>query len=335
MKRLFTVAVILVCMGAHAQKMHTISLSAEALSPGSKLNFRVTKVIDGRRDKSNVGVVQKGMSNARRFAVFKSPVEDEILGLVSRSTQGGAGNDVILRIEYIAVSEQTRATSETAKAEVTMDIFHLTGDRARFIARKHATKESRGMEVTGHHARNIAAAIEEVLLHFNTYDFNVMPGVEPLIMPEEIMSFRPDPVSEINAPVLLAGNYDDGIFASFEEFLDNKPSVREGYEVREGDPLKARWVDDVGKKTRIRDDVYALAHKNTLYIFFNGLFYPLEKTSNKFLFTGPAVPDNGAILAGGIMGGAIGGAIAGAATAKKTRYWIDLSNGSLQAVPGN
>jgi hypothetical protein len=104
--------------------------------------------------------------------------------------------------------------------------------------------------------------------------------------------------------------------------------------VREGDPLRARWVDDGGKKTRIRDDVYALAHKNGLYIFFNGFFYPIEKSSNGLFFNGPAVPDNGAVMAGGIMGGAIGGAIAAAASARKTRYRINLSNGSLQAVSG-
>src|SRR5687767_5648011 len=118
MYRILTLAMVLVFTGATAQKPHMISLSSEALSPELKLNYRVIKIIDGRRDKSNIGHVQKGMSNRPTFAVLKTPADQEIMGVLSRSNVGASGPDVILRVEYLAVSEQTRATSETAKTEV-------------------------------------------------------------------------------------------------------------------------------------------------------------------------------------------------------------------------
>jgi hypothetical protein len=332
MYRFLTLAMVIVCMGVHAQKLHTISLSSEMLSARTKLNFRVVRIIDGRRDKSNIGLVQKGMSNRPTFAAFKTPISQEIMGLLSRSGVATTGPDVILRVEYLAVSEQTRATTETAKTEIAMDLFRVSGDEATFVARKIAAKESRGMEVTAKHPGNIASAIEDILLQFNAFEFFSPAEGEPTVPLSEIADYRSEPLAEVNAPILDAENYNDGLYGSFEEFRDNTPSFIDGYEVREGDPLRARWVDPDGKRTRVRDAVYALAYKNGLYIFFNGFFYPIEKYSNGLFFNGPAVPDNGAIMAGGIMGGLIGGAIAAAASAKTTRYKIDLSNGSLQAV---
>ena len=48
------------------------------------------------------------------------------------------------------------------------------------------------------------------------------------------------------------------------------------------------------------------------------------------LFLSPSnLPDGGAAIAGGLLGGAIGGSIAAAASAKRTVYRIDLTNGSL------
>ena len=47
---------------------------------------------------------------------------------------------------------------------------------------------------------------------------------------------------------------------------------------------------------------------------------------------GPEVPNSAAVAAGGVLGGAIGGMIVAGATAKRIRYRIDLSNGSLTVV---
>ncbi len=332
MSRLLAIALTIACMGAHAQKLHTISLSSETLSPSLKLNYRVVSVVDGRKNQSHIGVVQKGMSNAPRFATFKASIEQEIMGLLSRSQSAMTGPDVILRIEYLAISEQTRATSETGKVEITADLFSVYDQGAVFIARKFATKETRGMEVTARHPGNITAAFEDLLTSFNT-SFPFTPaGDQPVIPVSEIAGYRNEPLAQMNAPILSANEYSNGIYATFEEFRDNRQSVKDGYEVREGDPLKARWVDEGGKKSRIRDDVYALAHNNRLYIFFTGSFYPIEQKSDGLFFSGPAVPDNGAVMAGGLMGGMIGGAIAAAASAKRTIYRIDLSSGSLQAM---
>ena len=156
-----------------------------------------------------------------------------------------------------------------------------------------------------------------------------MQESKPAIAPEVIADYGSERLLEINAPIFSAETYPDGLYASFEEFRDNTPSITDGYEIRDGDPLKARWVDNEGKKTRVRDNVYAIAHANRLYIFFDGSFYPVEKTPRGLFFDGPVVANNSAIIAGGIMGGMIGGAIAGAASARKMRYRINLSNGSL------
>jgi hypothetical protein len=293
-------------------------------------------VVDGRKDKTNIGWVQTGLANARRVAVFQQPAEQEILNLINRSQPHDVKRkEVILRIEYLGISEQTLAMSETAKAELVLDLFYSVGDSAWFMARKHATEESRGMDVTRHHARNIATALAEIVKQFNT-QISLLESSSMLhsaIPRNQVATYQVfNKVSDIQAPILLANQYPDGLYASFEEFRDNASSISGGYEVTSGKNVKVKWVDSDGNRKRVRDNVYALAHGNELYIFFNYQFYLIKKKDNELFFTGPAVPDSGAIIAGGLLGGAIGGSIAGAATARRTVYRIELTNGSLVDV---
>jgi hypothetical protein len=331
---LFTI-IILCCTVSIAQKTKTITLANESISPGS-LSYRVVKVIDSRKDKSNIGWVQTGLANSRRFAVFQQPAEQEVMNLIGRSQPYNDNlKNVILRIEYLGVSEQTLAMSETAKAEVALDLFYTNGDSAWFIARKHTTEESKGMDVTRHHSKNIAIAIEDIVRQFNTYAsmLGSTDHSHSAMAIDQVATYQAfNEESEAQTPILLASEYRDGLYVSFEEFRDNLPSISDGYEVALGKNVKVKWVDNEGKKKRLKDNVYALAHQNELYIFFNYQFYPIEKKDSGLFFIGPAVPDMGAAIAGGLLGGAIGGAIAGSASAKRTVYKIDLTNGSLKDI---
>lgn len=315
-----------------AQKMYEISLANELVSVDS-IRYSIVDVVDGRNDKLSIGWVQTGIANKKKFARFPQPADSEIMQLLRRSgIIRDEGPKVVLRIEYLAVSEQTRAMSETARAQVTLDLFRIDGDQAVLVGREYATVEDRGMDVTSMHAGNIARAIGNILTAFNKYDLSGAAEENRVASVDGVASFSDDAHVELAAPVYMVTQYPEGLYASFDEFRNNMPSITDGYEVQDGKQVKVRWVDGGGRKKRVRENVYALAHGNRLYIFFSDNFYLIEKQSNGFYFHGPDVPDAGAVIAGGVLGGALGGAIVGAATATNTIYRIDLTNGAIKAV---
>lgn len=323
---------ILTVCDVQAQEMYEITLEKKRLNINT-VNYSIVDVIDGREDTLSIGWVQTGLANRKKVATFPQPADREIMQLFQRSgIIREEGPKVVIRIEFLAVSEQARLTTENARAQVGLDLFLVDGDYAQFVAREYATVEDRGGDVTHKHAGNIVRAIEEILTAFNARDFtaDTDDGIRYSI--GEISEFQDTTHIEAAAPIYAASKYPNGLYASFNEFRNNSPSIVDGYEVHGVNQIRVRWVATGKKKKRVRESVYALAHDNNLYIFFDNSFYPIEKRNHGFYFQGPDVQDSGAIIAGGWLGGALGAAIMGAATSSNMIYRIDLRNGAVVAV---
>jgi hypothetical protein len=312
--------------------MYEITLAKKRVKVSS-LKYSIVDVVDGRKDTLSIGWVQTGLANRKQLATFPQPASREIMQLLQQSgIIHDEGPKVILRIEYLSVSEQTRLTTENARAQVGLDLFRIEGDQAWFVGREYATVEDRGGDVTHKHAGNIARAIGEILTAFNAYDLSASSEDDTFYPITEIADFRDTSYVEPTAPIYTATRYPDGLYTSFNEFRNNTPSIVDGYEVNGDNQVRVRWVDRKGRKRRIRESVYALAHNNKLYIFFDNNFYPIERRNHGFYFQGPDVQDPGAVIAGGWLGGALGAAIMGAASTSNLIYRIDLKNGSVRAV---
>lgn len=317
--------------GLSAQNTHSLTISLEKIE--TKVPFLVTQVVDGREDKSNIGWVQKGLGNVRRNAVVPRGIAREMYeSLLRNNVMDANGPKTIIRIDYLAISEQTKASSETAKAEVVLDLFLLKGDSAKFIARRHSTQESRGMDVTSKHPRNIVEAFDEILAAFALH-FPESDSTTKYIPFAAVEKFETDRESSpLSAPIFVAEKFPTGLYTSFEEFYQNKPSVSSGYEVSPaaGKSIKVKWITQDGATKRVKDDVYAVGYLGEIYVFFNRDFYLLEKRADGLYFVGPPVPDAVDMILGGVLGGALGAAAFGAAGAERTLYKIDLSNGAVR-----
>ncbi len=173
-------------------------------------------------------------------------------------------------------------------AELTVDFFLVLDNQFYFINRKHATHRSKAFDVTHQHENNIAYVLEFVMKEFSEVDIEDQTVASDGLGLDELESYQP-PVQEIFISILEDSEFPDGVYMSFDEFKNNKPSIWDGYEIKEGSEISFKWIDENGKKIRNAASVYAIAHKNRLYKYFNNDFYLVEKRGKNLMFFGNPV----------------------------------------------
>jgi hypothetical protein len=307
-----------------AQDAKKISLKNQKLLC-DPLNFHVKKVVDGRKVKSTIGVVQKGLSNKPVVADFENPIEDEIMDLISPLESKVGVVNVVIRIDQLEISEVTMVRKEYAAARMTFDFFLALDDSLYYIERKHSYYRSQGIDVTHQHDSNIAFAIEKIIQDFNKLNVETVVIEEKAIAWIDLVSFQPKAIPE---PEILNGVYPDAVYTSFEEFRDNDPQVLTGFEIEDENKISLHWIDELGKRIRIYIPIYAVAHKGKLYKYYNDNFYQVENRGNKLIFLGNAERNPGEVM----RNSAWGGVLIGSATASKISmtYEIDLNTGEVK-----
>lgn len=280
MARLIVFAILIASnFCAYSQDLFTVSLSSDTIQTDS-ISFKISEIIDARKDTKVIGVVQRGIKNRKHLAAFEKPGVQELEALLTRSNLISKEKGIALRITRLSISELTGVWRETSKAELSVDLFVQYKENYYYITSVYATVEPRGIDVTRLHASNIAAVVQSALTQFSTRP-NEVNSVQPfsredLMDPSE--SFR----SVIDMPIVQAEKYKDGYYATFEEFVANQPSISAGCEVELDNSAIVR-CDGQEKEMNI----YGLAKDNQLYVAFHQEFYPLKKVRDEFIFYGP------------------------------------------------
>lgn len=334
MKYVLSLVLIFFSVLVFAQKLHTISLSEEQFRLDDQ-QFQIVQLIDGREDKTTIGWVQTGMLNSQRWAVFERPFEMELAAFLQNNLDtSGMHQPVLVRVNQLYISEQTKATTETAKAEVSLDFFLAEADgHYYYISSTYGTAEVKGMDVTRKHPANLARAFANALQRFSENGGPAVVDRNEHFWLDEIKRGETIEIDYSQIAIFNTPAPQDGIYVSFEDFRDHRPTITENYIIKAGNKTKAWMVDQhTGRKERIREDVYAIVQDNQPYILFHRAFYPLKKDEHGFFFTGPHIPDQAAVTTGAVLGGAIGGAIAASASGGKKEYAVDLSNGSIYEI---
>jgi hypothetical protein len=153
-------------------------------------------------------------------------------------------------------------------------------DNYYYITSVYSTTEPRASDVTELHPSNIVTVIEKALVQFSVKASEVN-SVQPFTK-EELMdpfqSFR----SVSSMPIVQTSQYNDGYYATFDEFVQNRPSISIGCDVKLNTSAKIKCD---GNETEA--SIYGYAKDNQLYIAFHQGFYPLKKINNGFIFYGP------------------------------------------------
>lgn len=306
----------------------TISLSEEHIYPGP-LNFRVIKIVDGREIKSTIGIVRKGINNLLASADFEKPAEEEFMDLINRSyAMSKKPPYLALRIHNLKISEGTRTRDKYSTAELTMDVFFVLEDSLYFIGRRYAAQKSEENEMILRHPFNIASVVEKILKDVNNYDLENHVVKEAAIVWNALPDFRPTQ-SKLELPILTDSIHSDGVYTNFDHFKNNKPNITDGYIIEADTKISLRWLDEEGKKTRQKESVYAIAFNNTLYKYFNGKFYPIQKRGDTLIFFGAEIANAGQVAKNWLWGGLVVAALSSTGNKARIVYEINLTSGDV------
>ena len=272
--------IILVTSNADAQKLYKISLEDLKLDP-QNIRFTVSEVLDARRDKNSVGIVQLGFNNKPVFATFETPGLTEVEQLIKNSGMYDRERGLSIRVTTLKISELTGLSRETAKAQLSIDFFIRYEGLYYYISTIFAAPEPNGMDVTDQQASNIVDAIQHAFVLFSKQNKEAQPDhsftMEELLEPS--LAFR-DPTS---MPIMNDSKFKDGYYASFEEFVNNSPSIDIGCNVIFDSPISVVCGDEEKEASTL----YGFAKDNKLYILLHQEFFELEKKNDTFFFKGP------------------------------------------------
>jgi len=136
------------------------------------------------------------------------------------------------------------------------------------------------------------------------------------------------------ASAIEAGNIERGGYETFEEFLNNSPSITDSFYVETKIRTNKNWegtnqvIPRLVERNKKIKRVWGFSDGIDIFIFHQSEFFPVFRSKDEFYFTGYDLFEEDGGAAAGALGGAIGGAIhVSNQKAKKTRYEIDLKTG--------
>jgi len=148
----------------NAQK-NIIKLKHEKLIiPGQ--NFYIKEVIDGRKNKENIGFVQVGAFNKKVIANFADGLENEFRDyFLNSQTIFSNFEPIILRVTYLDIYEKT-TFRELGRAEIKLEFYKIDNGKVGKIFETEAFEEEYAADVTRGHERRIRKVLTQCLIEF-------------------------------------------------------------------------------------------------------------------------------------------------------------------------
>jgi hypothetical protein len=320
------------CLTANAQKLYTMSLDEYMLNT-DEITFSVSEVFDARKDNKSLGVVQTGLNNRPRFVVFEKPGMTEIEDLLKNSGLYSADRGLAIRFTVLKISEYTTLFTETGKAEISIDFFIRYENLYYYITSVFASAEPDGLGVTYKQTENLVNTLEDALIVFSKQKHEPKPD---LAFTKEELS---DPYlvlrEPLSMPILTDKRIKDGYYASYEEFINNRPSISIHCKVDASSPPTAKCGD---VETQV-PNLYGYAQGNKIYILYHEEFHELMKRNDTFYFNGPSKVQNNsdgvteAYSGSGSSGGLIAPFI-GSRRRVSDLYMLDMATGTARNITG-
>ena len=324
-----------------------ITLKAEKLDvPASP--WRVVQVLDARAHRRQLGTVRRGVTNAEGPADFAQPLPAEILRFIQQHQAADTGRPVVLRVLTLAINEDLRANSETGEAELVADFLELQPDSTyRLLLPVGEMLRRGGLDVTGHHAANVAELLQRALRQLAarppdaaTPDI-IITRAQALAGQGGAMALRWPAQQGTPAP--------RGLYRTFADFRNHAPEPgtrvfsittpeRPSKKELATGEVRVEYLDPTADNPRLPvRDVWGASDGEHDFINYQSHFYPVLPASDgrSFTFQGPPVFDAAKatnVALGAVVGGAIGAAVVAghySATSPVGSYEVHLATGRV------
>lgn len=145
--------------------------------------FYIKKVADARKNKDNIGFVQKGVFKKKKVdADLKGGVETAISNFLQENfTQDPSGVPIVIRITELKISESSSLPIK-GKADITMEFFREKDGSLGKLYEAGSFVEKPAVNVTATHEERIREVIVSCLESFNESDWQ---SISPMYFKEE------------------------------------------------------------------------------------------------------------------------------------------------------
>ncbi len=327
-------ALVLFCSTAEAQHFIDLSKVDRLVVPEG---IFLDSVIASFSDSASVGMVMKGMGNRRVPAYMANGIRASVQGLLK---QGEAAPGVLhctMRINALEVEELAESFSENCYCGLNFELLTRTDSGwYRIFDRAATTMLKGGMDATAQQEANVAAAFARGLAAFSAARQAGQLARTSLPAPPRAGFFDG---ADRSYAVLEAGTPARGIYASYQDFRDQRPDTTVAFTLkpagadRQAMPLMKLKTD---KGVQVPETIWGVSDGRQAYINFGGKYLGLDRSGRAFTSEYSIQPGSTAVgVAVGVSFGLIGAAVYMASTASTPRaipVELDLLTGTLKPV---
>jgi len=277
------------------------------------------QIVQFVKDSVWLGYVLKGMDDQVARLVSSKPLTQFLQEHIEKmygNDYKKEGRKMLWVLRNLRVAEKSTTFSQYAYLNLKIDSYleKNEGNYQRVAAIDSVfIYESMG-DVTAWHGTNIENVFKLLLKQsFQVIDKNMYADSEVVTL-AQISSLSG---KNIEKPILTTDKYNEGAYASFAEFAENKPGII-NYEPIVLQRKKAKYI--VGFKNERNDtiSVWGLCKNGELYRYYESQLIPIEKQGGGFIISDYVAKTNrrnsnafAAALMGGLAGGLVGGTAAG------------------------
>ena len=321
---------------------YVIDLSEQTLAVPGRTYF-IRQVLDGRTSRGGIGTVRRGMANVPQRAMLKPTVAAALQALLTQQLPARPTDQPVLAlVRALHVQENITFTSEQASDDVALDFYLLDGQQnAHFALSTSENVQSKGMETTARHPRQLAQALQTCLAQLAGVDWATVAAQPGRPVAELLAGTRP--VASRPYPVLTDSVRPAGYYRTFLDFRNNAPVASPALVVVPERVFGKGWAgvstyspylqEPDGKQGAPLREAWGFSDGRQVYVYYRKRYWQLARQGDSFGFVGPGVSDPGAVSTAAVLGGAAGGAIAAASTSgRPTDFTLDLLTGRVSTL---
>ncbi len=305
------------------KRVHLITLSPK--QSVEKKEFFISQVIDNRRNKGSIGIVQKGMANRPVPALLDIGLEFQLMKAFTVLLPVSE-IPLVARVNKLIISEKTSAFSELGRCEIEIEFLKNIDGELYTLGEFYAKVDGKGMDVTEKHDDRIIAALASCI---NQYSKSA--DKEPALKVA-----RPKD-AEIKYTFDFSRPLKKGLYLNYKDMLNNTPDSLLEYDAKviSGKSKLQRYrINYAGKNKRIKG-FFAYSDERRIYLNATAYsageyFVPAQLMGRYIYFEDVFTPKN--LNSVGYMYGAMGALIVGAAGSKKKGIILDTTTGLIHVL---
>lgn len=299
-KNLFITLLLLATSSIYAQKkIHIIKLDPPFIK-AIDADFYISKVIDNRLNKENIGVIQKGLGNRKVPADFEGGLITQLSSFLAKLLQVSEKKaPFVLQINQLSIYERTSAFTEMGGCEVRLEFLKEEKDELLSFGEFTAVVENKGMsDVTDKHDERIMEALTTCINDFSKTDWE---NTTPVITAE-------------NDTVQADYAYDytikpkKGLYRSFNTFLKNTPFDTSAYffqPIKRKQRFERYQVYDNEEENRVKN-IFGFSDGEHFYLsameYTSSHYFIKSQFSGRFIYFEDEIYSQGAGVAFGLLG---------------------------------